>query len=236
LALVRYVHWTRVQSIATESAASAAKVSAGTALDTLHSERANIGFGSPDGKFVDYIAPKRGEKKGALIIHFRNTGNFGASSVLINAYSMISSRVNWGGRHLLRYIIEYPKGYFETMADADGGDVAAHGPFDVPLGDTWVPTPSEWSQIQRGKWLHGAGFSVFGTFEYCDNFAQYHCNGFDARYVPPPVDKFVQESTTPCFVGPPNVKEVPEPNRKAFVRFLDRCRQPNEVNPYEAKK
>jgi hypothetical protein len=215
--------------IDTRTAAMVAEKQAQIALDTLHSQRAYISFGSPDGKFAKYLEPKRGQKKGAIILHFQNSGVVAASHVQVQAYANNAPRVTFNSTRLLRYVMEYPKG-FEGVMSAGGGDIAAHTPFDQPLDQKWVPTPNRWKQIRGDKWP--GRFSVEGIFEYCDNWGQYHCERFSADYRPPPIDNFVAVPAMPCIVAPPSIEELPPVNRQHFVRFLPRCEQPGEPNLY----
>jgi len=158
------------QADAATTAAEATKIQAQVALDTLHSEhRPYVSFGSPDGKFVDYLPPQPGGKKGAIVLHFQNAGNAGASTVLVQGVSMMTPRVTWDTKHLLRYVLEYPKGSYATSGYAEGGDVGTRTAFDVPLAEKWVPTPNQWKTIRDDKWPYGR-FSVWGTLEYCDNW------------------------------------------------------------------
>ncbi len=70
-------------------------------------------------------------------------------------------------------------------------------------GDT--PSRREWQQIRAGK----LEYSVFGTFEYCDEDGNWSCEWFSADYVPA-TDQFIRQwfggpIQEPCkpFMRPP---------------------------------
>jgi hypothetical protein len=210
-----------------ESAATQARLA-------FEAQRPFITFGDSAGKLVDYIPPQPGQPRGALILHFQNVGADAAPSVLINAVADNTPSVSFNPHHLLRYT--YDVTFQSRNIRAEVGDrglpIAAHTNFTVPLDDKWVPTGEQWKQIYGGHWF--GEFSVWGTFEYCDSRGGYHCEGFDAGYRPPPIDIFTLRAPLPCFVGDPNIDEVPKEHRHN-VHLLSRCAQPNERNPYEAQ-
>jgi hypothetical protein len=73
-----------------------------------------------------------------------------------------------------------------------------------------------------------SSITVFGTFEYCDEFGGYHCNELDLIY-DASTKKFVPGSQFmdfDCNLGP--ITEAPYRTRNVSVQILSRCEQPGE--------
>jgi hypothetical protein len=195
--LVRYVHWTKVQSVATERAANAAKDSADTArivLRKMRKRRPEIVFGLSNGSVADYIPPTRGQQKGTILIHFRNTGDEPSPNTLFNAYSDLLPSDKGEIRHLLRYRAFY-KGQPSGLVGGGGTDIASQAQYDLPLDQKWVPNPAQWRNIENRRQRYG-GFRVQGTFEYCDQWGVWRCDTFFTSY-DPNLRKFVSTTMPP---------------------------------------
>lgn len=209
----------------TQISADAAKTQADAAIQALHSQRPFVSFGKPDGRLLDYIKPRKSDKKGSIILYFRNTGPAPAQNLLINAYSSLPPIEKGGNRHLYRFRI-YFKGQPAGISFMGGTSLGASSVHSQPLEEKWVPNPEQWSLIRSGQW--NGTFRIEGTFEYCDSWGQYRCETFAARYQPPPIDNFIATQALPqCFVHTPDPSEMAK-GEDYRAEPLPTCEQPEE--------
>jgi len=75
-------------------------------------------------------------------------------------------------------------------------------------------------------------YTIEGDFEYCDIFGVYHCEKFVARYMPPPVNDFIQALRVQCVVEQVNPKDIDLPDGTLEI---DSCEQPGEREYTEMK-
>ncbi len=181
---------------ATRTAADAAHTQAQVALDTLHSQRPNIVFGPANGDLAAYVAPTRSQQKGRILIYFRNAGPEPSRGALFNAYSNLLPNEKGQIHHLLRYRA-FIKGRPAGMVSGGGVNVSAGSEYALVLNDKWVPNPKQWANIRgdRGSKRYGQ-FRIEGTFEYCDQWGAWRCEGFETAY-DPQLGRFVPGVATP---------------------------------------
>ncbi len=172
------------------------QIQAQVALDALHSQRPLVLLGKPDGSaIVEYLRPaNKKEKKGAMLINLYNAGPAYASHVLVNAFSSLGAPQKLNFQHLVRYI-PLMNGKPIGIVGGGGSPVAPQAIYPWPLDDRWVPTPTEWKEIQTGT--HKGSFNIQGTVEYCDNWGNWRCDAFMLVYRPLPLDKFLNLSMPP---------------------------------------
>ncbi len=158
----------------------------------IASERPYVSLGNRDGKVAAFR--QRPDGGAAVEVYFFNAGRTPALNLVINLWSSLP-----GAKHA-------PERHIERFADPNGGVLdEVPGPV-IPGGGThtdylpvnWTPSPDELKAIRNGK-----SFAIGGTFEYCDQFGNYRCQGFWARYRPPPIDNFVQFAAPACWLPPP---------------------------------
>lgn len=195
------------------------------ALDTLHMQRPHISLGRADGEIAEYLPPGEGEEKGSIVLYFQNTGPVAATRFLTNISSSVSpDPTQKKPQQIYRYNLlrEGKRIYGETI----GPTIGANSTHPVALDAQAVPTADQWALIQSGQ--RPEGFSVSGTFEYCDLWGEHHCEAFTAYYLLPPGNRFVRSYGMPCPTFPlPDLREAPGDE----IEFLPRCKQPREQEP-----
>lgn len=218
----------RTESKAALATAQAAKKESQIALDNLHEQRARLTFGLADGRVAKYVRPTNGEKKGMIVLYFRNIGPKLAPKVLINAFSSLPPN-NKGPMHHLSPYYSYHDGKLAGTHESLSVSVDAGTQYDFSLGQKWVPDPRQWTNIRAGR-LH---FEIDGTFEYCDSWRNWRCETFSARYNSE-LAKFVPAFTPDSFLctyTTPDPKSLTGGAPGVTVKFLPPCAQPNGTNP-----
>jgi hypothetical protein len=221
-----------------QEAADAAQKQAQTAIDTLHAQRPYVSVGREDGTVAEYKPPARGEKRGTVLLYFRNTGSVAATNFLVNVNRVLSQNSPlrpkqeqaWGHIERWRVLSEgKPDGGGFVM----GATIGTNSTYVKVLPPDWTPSADEWELISVGKSEEG-GFSMLGNLEYCDGWGKYHCEMFDIRYSPAPVGIFTARMwgcpsvlsayrDLSAVVGDPKLTAIP----------LPRCEQPGERETLE---
>ena len=181
----------------------------------IATERPYVSLGDRDGKIAEFRVGPSGRT--ALVVYFYNAGRTPALNFIANIWTSKTGVKRTPSRHIER--IENPStGVIETVPGPAISGMATHLEY-TPV--RWTPSGAEIATIRDGK-----EFSVGGTYEYCDEFGNYRCEGFWAHYEPPPIDTFVQFAAPPCWL-PPESDTRFDPGEKLAVKVLKRCEQPH---------
>jgi hypothetical protein len=179
------------------------------------SERPYVSLGDRDGRIAEFRTDRSGRT--ALVVYFYNAGHTPALNFIANIWTSKPGAARAPERHIER--VENPAtGVVETVP---GPAIPGQATRLEYAPGQLTPSSDEISLIRAGK-----EFSVGGTFEYCDEFGDYRCQGFWARYQPPPIDGFVQFAAPPCWL-PPESGHQANSAEKSAVKVLKRCEQPH---------
>jgi hypothetical protein len=144
------------------------------------------------------------ETQGTLVTDVRGTGR---------TLAVFQSEFGW--------IANQPKG-----PPTETADIAPKGrKLEYLTDDKWLLPRAQLNDPSTD-------FTVVGWAEYCDVLGKYHCKGLTARYLPAPINDFVESNDLQCVVetvGPQNV-HLP----KGSVEIAP-CEQPNEPEYVEVK-
>jgi hypothetical protein len=170
-------------------------------------QRPYVSLGKADGIIVEYAPPPEGERKGALLVFFQNNGVTPALSFLANVYSwwpLAQSEIP--DRHIMRWRGVDKQGRGAGRPIYPNVTIGANSIQAVVIDQKWIPSHEEWELMKAGKLEHA--LTLGGNLEYCDQWGKLHCEMFNIRYEPPPVDRFVA-STHECPPGfPPPVDKA----------------------------
>jgi hypothetical protein len=120
------------------------------------------------------------------------------------------------------------KGPFSGGRSGGGGpDIPARSAHTEYLPIEQMPTEKEWDEIRTGKKTF---FTIWGDYEYCDEFGGYHCRMLQFDYHISPQMAFVPSTFMDMDCLP---KPVVPPDEPASVKVLRRCRQPEEEKESE---
>ena len=165
------------------------------------------------------MAEFRQESDGSssIVIYFFNAGRTPALNLVTNLWSSRPGVKQEPQRHIERF--KDPSG--GILDRVPGPTIPGQGMHTDYLPLRWTPSPDELKAIRGGK-----QFAIGGTFEYCDQFGHYRCQGFWARYRPPPIGDFVQFAAPACWVPPPTQPFSEIGGKKIQMIALPRCEQP----------
>jgi hypothetical protein len=181
----------------------------------ISSERPYVSLGNSSGKIAEFRVSPDGRT--ALVVYFYNAGRTPALNFIANIWTTQKGIKRTPSRHIER--IENPTtGVVETVPGPAIPGLATHLEY---APERWTPSGAEIGAIREGQ-----EFSIGGTYEYCDEFGNYRCEGFWARYEPPPIDAFIQFAAPPCWL-PPQSDFTVYPGEKVAVKVLQRCEQPH---------
>ncbi|HUY20255.1 MAG TPA: hypothetical protein VMV15_13595 [Candidatus Binataceae bacterium] len=179
------------------------------------SERPYVSLGNRDGRVAEFRLEPDGSS--AVVIYFFNAGRTPALNLVTNLWSSRPGVKQEPQRHIERF--KDPAG--GVVDSVPGPVIPGQGTHSDYLPLRWTPSVDELKAIRDGK-----RFAIGGTFEYCDQFGHYRCQGFWARYRPPPVDDFVQYAAPSCWVPPPVPPFSEIGGKKIRMVALPRCEQP----------
>jgi hypothetical protein len=179
------------------------------------SEKPYVSLGSRGGRVAEFR--QRPDGSSAVVIYFFNAGRTPALNLVTNLWSSLPGVAHEQEHHIERF--QDPTG---GVVDSVAGPVIpGEGTHTDYLPLKWTPSRDELKAIRSGK-----RFAIGGTFEYCDQFGHYRCQGFWARYRPPPIDDFVQYAAPSCWVPPPTPPYSEVGGSKIQLIALPRCEQP----------
>lgn len=114
-----------------------------------------------------------------------------------------------------------------VMSGGGGPDIPARSAHTEYLPTDQMPSEKEWDDIEQGK----KTLTIWGNYEYCDEFGGYHCRMLQFDYQITPKAGFVPSSFTDmnCFTQP----AVP-PDEPAPMKVLTRCRDLEEQKKDQA--
>ncbi len=181
----------------------------------IASEKPYVSLGNRDGKVAEIRQQSDGSS--AIVVFFFNAGRTPALNLVTNLWSS------------LRGVKHEPEHHIERFQDPNGGVldrvpgpvIPGQGTHSDYLPLRWTPSGDELKAVRSGK-----QFAIGGTFEYCDQFGNYRCQGFWARYRPPPIDDFVQFAAPSCWVPPPTPPSSIIGGKKIQFVALPRCEKP----------
>jgi hypothetical protein len=210
-------------------------------------QRAYVFLGAENGKAVEFRDVPNSDVP-LIVLHFFNSGSSVARHFAVHAYGLFPGAtlpMNTMHRHRYRIpastVLHSPNVIVgDTIFTVEGGlgyksDTVAGGLWDIGAKTAKDEIISDSrSRISRSLLDDPAThFSIVGDFEYCDIFGQFHCQGFIFKYIPPPVDDFIQTIGHDCFVEELKPQDVKFPNvgingLPSAATELAACEQPNE--------
>ncbi len=190
-------------------------------------ERAYVTIGSKTGKLAELGNPTIGDKP-IIILYFFNAGQSTARHFLIH---MTTSVWPEGAVFEHRHRFKGPDNqvFSFAMSRVAEVDIAGQTEHREYVSEDWLLWTK--SKLASSK-LPEPRFALWGDFEYCDIFGQYHCETFGLWYEPPPVGDF----TTMFFKGQPCAIEKPDSLMLKGMKWpvaklteIEACEQPDEA-------
>jgi hypothetical protein len=181
----------------------------------IAAEKPYVSLGNRDGKVAEIHLEPDGSS--AVMIFFFNAGRTPALNLVTNLWSSLPGVKHEPENHIERF--KDPAG--GILDNVPGPVIPGEGTHTDYLPLRWTPSREELKAIRNGK-----RFAIGGTFEYCDQFGHYRCQGFWARYRPPPIDDFVQYAAPSCSVPPPTPPYSEINGTRIQMVALPRCEQP----------
>ncbi len=176
------------------------------------SEEPYVSLGNRNGRVAEFRRSADGSI--AIVIYFFNAGRTPALNFVTNLWSSLPGITHEHERHIERF--RDPNG--GVIQNMPGPVMAGEASHRAYLPPRWTPKPEDFKAIQTGK-----QFSIGGTFEYCDQFGNYRCEGFWARYRPPPINDFVQFAAPPCWLPPSTPPVAKVIGQKVQMIAIPRC-------------
>ncbi len=181
----------------------------------IASEEPYVSLGNRDGRVAEFRQQPDGGI--AVMIFFFNAGRTPALNLVTNLWSSMAGVKREPDRHIERF--KDPNG--GVLDNVPGPAIPGQGTHTAYLPLQWTPSRAELKAIRDGK-----RFAIGGTFEYCDQFGHYRCQGFWARYRPPPIDDFTQYAAPACEVPEPSPPVSQIGGKKIQMIAIPRCEQP----------
>jgi hypothetical protein len=212
---------------ATRAAIAANKLARENAAIEL---RAYVSVRAEHGDAVTLVGdPKTKETR--VLISFYNAGQTPAHNFR-NAFATGGVSKSTGrfdrGDDIERYRTVGTGPFSGLIAGGGGLDIPARSTYTDYLPTEQMPTEKEWREIENGR---KPLFTIWGNYQYCDEFGGYHCRMLSFRYQTSPRSGFVPSSFTDMDCHTPPVVPPKEP---APVKVLTRCAQPEEEDSAQA--
>ena len=190
--------------------------------------RAYVSVQAEHGDAVNLVTdPKTNETR--VSISFYNAGQTPAHNFhdSVGTGGVSKSTGGFGGDRIQRYQFVGNGPFSGGTASGGGLDIPAKSVHTEYLPTEQMPTEQEWSEIVKG----GKFFTIYGNYQYCDEFGGYHCRTLQFDYEVSPRAGFVPSSFMDmnCFDQP-----VVPPKEPTAVKVLKRCIQPEEQKQAEA--
>ena len=166
-----------------------------TRRDFVASQRAYVGIGDPrSGDVAEYYPATDPNKQGVLELFFFNAGASPATRMIINARTTVMPNPRTE-THIERYWEYNPNspsyGWVGPMTTSRI-TIPPHSTSSFPLPEDLTPTNAQFDQLTKNPPTNQiGGFTITGTFEYCDGFGYFRCESFATQYKPPPLKRLV---------------------------------------------
>jgi hypothetical protein len=220
-----YVHYEKQQV----GQAIAANRNATIALHTA--ERPYMALGRPDGRIMEFRSPTDAKKLTAIAIYFNNGGKGPAFRFMTNSWTVITGKqVDVVPTHLERWQDLTLGGIQELGGGPTVSGGAVHTEFIVGL--PYALTTDEIRDVQAGTKM----LLVSGSFEYCDQFGNYVCKDFGARYIPELRDFVSNGFARDCAIAPPAHPVARYMGKPIEFKLLSPCNeteQQEQRDPYD---
>lgn len=157
----------------------------GTTRDTLKelqiqfraSERPYVGLGNHEGKIAEFVPQP--DIRGAhwVVLHFFNSGHAPALNFNVRywtTYNTVFPQPQWPQVQRFRNEVT---GKIQVMGG--GTTIPGQSEYVFYVGPQGLPSKEQLERLRST----GEQFYVMGTFDYCDQFGKFHCDGYAATYL-----------------------------------------------------